>query len=324
MKRRQFICGASAGIALCAGSTTAFSQGGNGIVRIILPFTPGGPLDVIARMLTESMSKTLGRTVIVDNRPGAGGLIGTRILQTAPQDANINLLMTYPGFVALPFMQKNANYDPLKDFVAVAGIAEGPAYVYVSSDVPARNMAEFIAWAKTVPGGVESATSGQGGASHISTLWLAKKTGINFVPVPYKGAGEQLTALIAGDCKIMIVNASQAITSQVAAGKLKLLGVASAKRSPLTPNVPTIAETIPGFVIAGWFGFVGQPKLPATEVASLTHAVKVALQEPGVAEKYAALFTLPNYQTPAEFSATLARSNSFYRDVFNDIGIKPQ
>ena len=230
------------------------------------------------------MALKLGRSAVIDNRPGAAGLIGTRTLQSAPKNGDITILMTYVGFVGLPYLQKAATYNPLKDFTPIAGVANAPGYIYINSAIPAHNIAEFIAWAKTKPEGVESATSGPGGGSHLWTLLLSKRAGINLIPVPYKGTSEMTTALVRGDCKIIITGPSEALNAQVAAGALRIIGVTSAATSPLSPDVPVVANTVPGFVIDGWLGFVGQEGLAAADVDAISAAAKAAVLEPGVRE----------------------------------------
>ena len=243
MKRRQLIQGAAAALACGSLPRIASAQEGR-LLRILLPFNAGGPIDVVARLIAPSMSRTLHRPVIVDNKPGATGLIATRALQQAPGDGSTNIMMTYIAFVGLPYLQKSATYDPIKEFIAVAGVADGPAYVFINASVPARTMAEFIAWGKTQKNGVESATAGPGSGSHLWTMLLAKRTGMNLLPVPYKGSGEMTTSVLTGDCKILIANASEALNAQVRAGKLRMLGVTSDRPSSLTPGVPVIADTV--------------------------------------------------------------------------------
>ena len=294
------------------------------VLRLLLPFTAGGPIDVVARMIAPSMSRTLGRPVVVDNRPGAAGLIATKALQSSPSDGSTSLMMTYIGFVGLPYLQKSATYDPIKDFVPVAGVADGPGYVYINGSVPARNMAEFIAWAKTQPNAVESATSGPGGGSHMWTLLLAKRTGIKLLPVPYKGAGEMTTALITGDCKILIANASEALNAQVRAGKLKMLGVTADRPSALTPGVPAIAETVPGFVIEGWYGLIANKGLPTADLTAFSAAERTAVLEPGIREKLAAMFMEPRYLNSQEFTVAIANTSDFYKRLAADLNLVPQ
>ena len=323
MKRRQLIQGGTAAFAAAILPPFARAEDSR-VLRILLPFTAGGPIDVAARLISPSMSRTLGRPVIVDNRPGAAGLIATRALQSAPNDGSTNVMMTYIAFVGLPYLQKAATYDPLKDFVPVAGVADGPGYIYMNASVPARNMAEFIAWAKTQKNGVESATSGPGGGSHMWTLFLAKRTGTKLLPVPYKGSAEMTTAVLTGDCKILIANASEALNAQVRAGKLRILGVTSDRPSALTPGVPVVADTVKDFVIQGWYGLVGAASLPATDIAAISAAVQKALVEPGVREKFENMFMEPRYMAPTEFAGAIRKTDAFYKQLVADIGVTPQ
>jgi len=321
MQRRHFIQ-----LAAAAASAAIISpvQAQEKILRIVLPYGPGGITDVMTRMLTPSMSKTLNRTILIENKPGAAGLISVRAVQNQPTDGSLSIMAQNIGFIGMPYMQKVANYNALKDFTPIAMLGDGPGYVYVHGSVPATNMAEFIAWAKTQPRGVETATSGPGGGSHTWTLLLAKRAGINLLAVPYKGSAEMTTALITGEAKIMISTATEALNSQVRAGKLRLIGVTSDKPSSLTPGVPVVADTIPGFVISGWISLIGPAGMAQTDVQAISNAVRIALDEPGVKEKFASLFTEVRHEGPAELAVTMGKVDEFYRRVVVDLNIVPQ
>ena len=293
------------------------------LLRIVVPVPAGGNLDAILRPIASSIAKPLNRQVVVDNRPGAAGLIGTRAVQTATPDGS-TLLYHYIGLAGLPFTQKGANYDAAKDFVPVAMLAEGPAYIVVNSNVPARTLSEFIAWAKTINNGVESATSGPGGGSHMWTLLLAKRAGIDLLPVPYKGGAEQAMALVQGDAKILISNMSEALNGQVKAGKLRILAVCSDQISPITPDVPIAKDTVPGFVIAGWMGLFAPAGTPANEISNIAAAVKRAVDEPGFREKCAGLYVDAHFEGPVEFTQTMIKTIEFWRRLVVDLSIAPQ
>jgi len=293
-------------------------------MRIVLPYSPGGIIDVLTRILTPSMSKTLNRTIIVENKPGAAGLVAVRAVQNARPDAGLTVMVQNISFIGMPYMQKIANYDPMKDFTPIAMMGEGPGFIYVHGSVPAKNIAEFIAWAKTQPNGVEAATAGAGGGGHTWTLLLAKKAGINLLAVPYKGGAEMTTALMTGEAKIMISTATEALNGQVRAGKLKLIGVTSDRPSALAPGVPVVADTVPGYVISGWLSFFGQANMAQEDVQSVSKAVQIALAEPGVKERFTGLFAEVRYEGPAELAVSMRKVDEFYQRLVADLGIVPQ
>ena len=313
------------------GSTTAFASGGraawsqenSALMRIVVPFPAGGIIDAMARLVASSMSESLKRLVIIDNRPGAAGLIGTRAVQIAPPDG-VTLLFQYIGLVGLPFTQKGANYNPITDFSPVAMVAEGPAFLVVHHSIPARTVAEFIAYAKTIPSGSESATSGPGGGSHMWTLLFAKKAGINLIPVPYKGGSEQTRAVISGEAKVLISNMSEALNAQVKTGTLRLLAVASEQPSTLTPGLPTIHQTLPGFVVEGWNGLFAPAGTPTSVVDTISASVKKAVEQPAFGEKLSMMYVEARYAGPAEFSKIMVKTTEFWRQVVTDLEITPQ
>jgi len=317
--RRRLLKAAAA--AMAAFRLPAWSE--DKIMRIVLPFPAGGILDVIVRFVAKGIAGPLDRSVFVDNRPGAAGVIGTHIVQTAVPDGS-TLLFQYIGLVGLPFTQKGANYDPIKDFAPIAIVAEGPAYIVINASVPAQNLAEFIAWAKTQPNGVESATSGPGGGSHTWTLLLAKRAGINLLPVPYKGGAEQSMAIIQGDAKVLISNMSDSINAQVKTGKLRILAVCSDSRSSITPEVPLAKDTVPGFVIAGWEGLFAPAGTPKATIDSIAAAVKQVVADPAYREKCLSLYSEPRFEGPAEFARSMIETTAFWKSVVSDLDITPQ
>jgi tripartite-type tricarboxylate transporter receptor subunit TctC len=277
----------------------------------------------MARVVGNSVAKTLGRTVFVENRAGAAGLIGTRALQSAPTDGSTTLLHTFTGFAALPFSQKSANYDPVRDFLPVAAYAVGPAFLLVHSSVPARNVVELIAYVKSAPG-LETATSGPGGWSDIWSAAFAKRANIELLLVPYKGGSEMSTALISGEAKLILSAYNEVFNAHVKSGKLRVLAVTTEQPSSLLPGVPTLQETLPGFVVDGWFGFHAMPSLPAAEAAAISEAIRKAVAEPGVREKLAALYVEPRYQSQAEFARTMAATTEAWRHVTAELKIAPK
>jgi tripartite-type tricarboxylate transporter receptor subunit TctC len=303
---------------------TAAAQDSTKSIRIIVPFPAGGITDVMVRLVGSSVGKTLNRNVVVENRPGAAGTIGTKAALQPGSDGATTLVTTYIGFYGLPFTQKGATYDPVKDFVPVAMMADGPAVVFVHSSVPAKTMQEFLAWAKTQKQGIESATSGPGGGSHTWTLLLAKRAGIELLPVPYKGGAEMTTAMITGEAKLMISTTSEALNSQVKAGKVRILAVASDRPSALLPGVPLASDAVPGFVVEGWYGLHAPAGTSPQEIAAISAAVKKAVDDPMVRERLAGMYLEPRYANPADFQAAGVKTQEFWRRLVADLNIQPQ
>ena len=315
---RSLLALASA-IALAAAATIACAQD-KAVIRIVVPYAAGGQTDIMARLLAPSMAKMLDRTVIVENRPGAAALIATRYVQNAAPDAN-NLLFHNTGFVALPLTQKDAGYDPIKDFAPVSIIGYGPNFLMVHHSVPAKTVAEFIAYVKTLPNGIESANSGIGSSGHISAMLFAKMAGINIVLVPYKGSAETANALIAGDVKMQITATTSALNAQIQAGKVRILGVAAKHPSSLAPGIPIIADTLPGYAIEGWYGLLATAGSPPAEIAKRSDAIKKALEDPEIRAKFAAVYIDAGHVPPAGFANAIVESTAFWKKVVAELNL---
>lgn len=292
-------------------------------LRIVVPYPAGGQADALARALANAMAAPLGRSVIVDNRPGAGGLIGTRAVQSAAADGN-TILFHNSGIVSLPMLQKGANYSVLRDFAPVAYVGTGPNMLMVHQSVPAQTVPEFIAWAKAQGGGVEAANPGIGSGGYLMAKMFEKETGIKLVHVSYKGAAETAHALVGGEVKMQVTTTTDALNAQIKAGKVRILAVASEKPTPLAPGVPTLNQTLPGFSIDGWNGVFAPAGTPANRIAELSSAIKVAMADPEVRRKFMGVYIEPGYQPPEEFARSIERMTTFWRKTIDDLGIQPQ
>ncbi|MCC6203322.1 MAG: tripartite tricarboxylate transporter substrate binding protein [Gammaproteobacteria bacterium] len=323
MHRRTLLRSAAA-TALAAASRTALAQDrGSGVVmRIVVPYAAGGQTDMMARVLAPLLSRTLERNVIVENRPGAAALIGTRAVQTAAPDGN-TLLFHNTGFAALPLLTRGANYDPVKDFTPVATVGNGPNFLIVNGSVPARTLPELIAYAKTQPEGIDSANAGLGSAGHLITQLFAKRAGIKIVHVPYKGSAETANALISGEVKMQLTSPTEVLTQQAKAGKVRFLAVSSRERTVLAPNLPTMAETLPGFVNDGWFGLIATGGSPAAHVKQTADAILKAMAEPEVRERFLQLYIDPKPMDSAQFAAAIQEATEFWKTVISELGIQP-
>jgi tripartite-type tricarboxylate transporter receptor subunit TctC len=273
-------------------------------IRIIVGFAAGGSTDVTARLVAQALSERLGQQVIVDNRPGAGGNIGAEAVAKADPDGYTLLLATNGTLAANPSLFKTLPFDTRKDFAPIALTARIPNVLVVNPSVPANNVAEFIAYAKANPGKLNFGSSGNGTSLHIAGELLNKLAGVNMTHVPYRGGALALTDLLGGRIQLMFEPLVEVI-EQVRAGKVKALGVTTVKRSPLLPDVPTIAETVPGYEITAWNGLLAPAATPPDIVARLNRAVDDALHSRELQEKFAEQGSEPAGGTPAEFGAFL-------------------
>ena len=275
MKRQQFLRTALAA-ALAAGFTGAFAQAyPSKPVTMIIPFPPGGTLDVVGRMLAQKLGQQTGQTFIVDNRPGGAGTIGAIAVQKAAPDG-YTLLFSPSTFTTTPMTMKTASYDAVKDFSPVALVAQAPLAIAVNKNLPITDVKSLIAHAKANPGKMTFAIGSSGSAGHLSTELLRRASGIEYVIVPYKGSAPAYQDLIGGQIDGFI-DPILGSSSYAKAGSLKIVGVTSKARVPTLPDVPTVGETVPGYSFYSWYGLWGPAKMPADVVAKLNAEVNKAL-----------------------------------------------
>jgi tripartite-type tricarboxylate transporter receptor subunit TctC len=254
-------------------------------IRMIVPFPAGGGTDVVARIVAKYLQERLHQTVIVENRGGANGQIGLNALkQSAPDGYTIEVTSDTPMTVN-PWIYKNISYDPLKDFIPVMSLIRLPSMLAIHPSVPAHTVAEFIALAKSKPGAINYGSAGVGNFSHLQMELFAQAAGIRLVHVPYKGTGPLAIGMLGGEVQAGFNNVSTLI-QQTQAGKLIPLAVAELKRMPDLPNVPTIAETIPGFEMAPWVGLVVPAGTAAPIVDKLKDATLAVMQDPVVVKQF--------------------------------------
>jgi tripartite-type tricarboxylate transporter receptor subunit TctC len=284
---------------------TAHAQGfPNRPVRIVVPFAAGGTGDVLMRSLQEPLQRHLGQPVVIENRLGASGSVGTQnVKQSAPD--GYSLIQIGNTTVTTPLLQKGASYDVNKDFTPIALVATTPMVFLLNPAVPANSIAQLIAHAKANPGKLEFSSAGRGSLAHLATESFNQAAGISMVFVPYQGSAQAVTAALSGDVKVALTTPSDAINSFVSSGRLKMIGVSSAKRSPLLPDVPAIAETLPGFDVLAWFGVAAPVGTPPDVVAKLNDAFNKSIAEPAMQAKLKALGMTPNPGSAASFGALL-------------------
>ena len=273
-------------------------------VRLIVGFPAGGPTDIVARIIAQSLSERLGQQVIVENRPGAGSNIATQAVITSPPDG-YTLLLVSPPHAINATLYKKLPYNFLEDIVPVAGLADGPNVMEVHPSVPAKTVAEFIAYAKANPGKISFASAGNGTTIHLSGELFMAMTGVKMLHVPYRGSAPALTDMISGQVQVMFDNLLSSMP-HLQSGALRPLAVSSAKRAETLPDVPTIAETVPGYETGTWGG-VGVPKgTPAEIVEKLNREINTSLADPKIKARFAELGSVPLIVTPQQFGAFLA------------------
>jgi tripartite-type tricarboxylate transporter receptor subunit TctC len=289
-----------------AGAAQAQSNGDRPI-RIVAPFSPGSGVDAISRIYARHMADELRTSIVVENREGAGGMIGSAYAAKQPADGTTLLLATTP-FVVGPISQGNAGYDPLKDFTAVGRMATNPLALTVNPNVPAKTLGELVAYAKAHPGKLTYASSGPGTPSQLEMEYLKSRLGVDIVEIPYKSNAQALTDTIAGRVDMYYTVQSTGL-SNVQAGKLMALGVAARSRTSALPQAPTIAEAgdLPGYEAQVWYGLVVPVGTPADMVQRLNDALVRTARKPEVVEAVKKLGFEPAPSRPAEFTKVMAQ-----------------
>jgi len=272
-------------------------------VRMIVPFPPGGSNDIVARIAAQKLSELTGQQFVVENRGGAGGNIGAEFVANSAPDG-YTLLVHSASHVANAHLHKKLPYDVLKSFTGVTTIARQVGILIVHPALPAKSVKEFVALAKARPGELIYGSASNGSYAHLAMALLSSTAGISLVHVPYKGGGPAATALIAGETQVMLNTIGTHLT-HIQAGRVRALGVASEKRIAQFPDIPAIAETVPGFELTAWVGCFAPAGTPKAVVDALNAALAKTLADPAVAAKLSSQFLDPLYMTPEQFAARL-------------------
>ncbi|MDP2241117.1 MAG: tripartite tricarboxylate transporter substrate binding protein [Burkholderiales bacterium] len=292
-------------------------------IRLVVPYAAGGSTDTVARIVGQRLSERLGQQVVVDNRTGAGTLIGTGIVaQSAPD--GYTLLMATPPLVINPTLYPTVPYVLERDFAPVTNIAASSNLLVVHSALPAKSVRELIALLKAHPGKYNYGSSGIGGASHLAIALFASMAGVEVVHVPYKGGAPAVADLVAGRLDLMMANLTTA-QPHIRAGRLRALGVGTQQRTPLFPEMPTLAESgVPGFEANNWNGMVAPRGTPRAVVDRLHKEVVAVLGEPAIAERLTRAGLDPIGDTPVEFSKYLKAEADKWEKVVKSAGIKAE
>ena len=290
-------------------------------IRLIVPFPPGGPNDVIARTLGQRMSEIIKQPIVVDNRGGQGGVVGTDVVARADPDG-YTIAITSSGALAIsPSMEKVA-YETLKDLAPVTLVAKVPEMLVVATSVPAKDLKELVALAKAQPGKLNFASTGLGGLPDLAGELFKSTAGINIVHVPYRGAAPVVTDLLAQQVQLAFLDVP-AVLAQVNAGTLRAIAVAAPERVPSAPTVPTTAEAgLSGLLAENWYGMVAPAHTPPPIIDALNKAALAAMKDPDVASKLASQGAILSGDTPDQFRAFIASETIKWAKVIKDSGIQ--
>jgi len=314
---------------LCSGlllASLAQAQGGPAAfpsrpVRIVVPFAAGGATDIVARLVGAKLGEVWRQAVVVDNRPGASGAIGSEYVARSPADGYTLVLGGATTHSAGPAVNPKLPYDNIKDFAAVSLITTFPNMLVVHPSVPARTLAEFIAFLKANPNKYNFASTGSGGSVHLAAELFMMMTGTRMTHVPYKGSGQALADLLAGTVQCEFDNMTT-VFPHVQSGKLRALGVAGLERSSAAPSVPAIAETLPGFEANSYVGLLMPAGSPAAIVRQFADETRRVVNQPDVRQKLQELGATPVGSSPEEFAEFLKTDTERWRQVVKSAGIK--
>ncbi len=321
---KTWIAALLASLQLCATTGAAAQESSERIVRIVVPFATGGPTDVLARVLAPILGTSMKRTVIVDNKAGATGSIGAGFVARAPADGDTLLLGTSSIMAASPNLSTKLPYNPLTDFAPLSMVASIESVLVVHPGVPAKTVRELIDYARANPGKLSYASSGVGSTYHLAGELFASLTGTQLTHVPYKGAAPAIQDVLAGHVQLMFDNVSSAIPN-IQAGRVRALGVASLKRYPGLPELPTIAEAgVPGYETTVWLAFFAPAKTPPAVLQKLTSEIQAAVGSPAYRSRLQALEIQPVTSTPEQLTGYLKAELAKWNKVVRDAGIKPE
>ncbi|TAI61717.1 tripartite tricarboxylate transporter substrate binding protein [Bradyrhizobium sp. Leo170] len=322
---KKRLCAVIAALAVGAAFHTAQAQDyPNRPITLVIPFAPGGSTSIVGRGIAEKMSELLGEKIMIDNRPGAGGTVGTKAVAKSDPDG-YTLVLGYTGTLAIgPSLYKKAGYDPRKDFAPIGMIGNAPNSLVVHPSFPAKSVAELIAYAKQNPGKISFGSAGAGTASHITGEYFARSAGISLVHVPYKGTGPALVDLIGGHIPMAFapIPASHA---NVSAGTLRALAVTSSTRSGLLPDVPTIAEAgVPGFDASLYYGLAAPAGTPRPIIDKLNKVLRDALASDEVKRQLGSDGTEITPGSPEDYADFIDKDEKKWAQLVKASGVEPE
>jgi tripartite-type tricarboxylate transporter receptor subunit TctC len=293
-------------------------------IRIIVPFAPGGPNDILARLVGNRLTEAFSQPVIIDNRGGAGGTIGADAGARAPADGYTLTMGGSSNMTVAPSLYAKLSYNPLKDFTPVANVARVPYLLVINPRVPAKTVKDLVAIARAKPGYLNYGSSGVGSMSSLAAEWFNAVAGTRVVHIPFKGTAPALTELMVGSVDLMMADMGLALNHS-RAGKMRAIAVTTPRRSAGAPEIPTVAESgLPGFEMSPWFGIVGPAGLPREIVERLNREINNGLKSPEMLKRFAELGYEPAYGTAEQFAAEIRRDIELYARVIQKAGIKAE
>jgi tripartite-type tricarboxylate transporter receptor subunit TctC len=323
LARRTLIKSAAAALAAAALPRRAAAQEyPSRPVRIVAGFAAGGGVDITARLIGQRLADRLGQSFVIENRPGAGGNIGTEAVVNAAPDGYTLLLSTVPNAVNASLYEK-LNFNFLRDTVPVAGIIRVPMVILLNPQVPATTVPEFIAYAKANPGKLNMASAGNGSAPEMAVELFKMVAGVNLIHIPYRGQGPALTDLLGGDVQVLFATAP-GTSDYIKTGRLRALAVTSALRAEVLPELPTVADFVPGYEASQWYGLSAPKNTPAEIIARLNREINAGIAEPAMKARLAAIGGEPLPGSPAEFGRLIAEETEKWGKVVRAAGIKPE
>jgi tripartite-type tricarboxylate transporter receptor subunit TctC len=292
-------------------------------IRFVVPFPPGGSNDVLSRAVALGLGTQLAQQVVIDNRPGAGAMIGAENVAKSPPDG-YSILNVQGSFATNAAIRRKLPYDPITDFSFVGMMATGPMILIVHPALPVKSLKELLALAKTKPGEINYASTGSGGSNHLATELFRRLAGINIVHVPYKGAVPALTDLLGGHTQLFVTSLPS-VLPQVQAGRLKALAVTGAQRNPFTPGIPTASEAgVPGYVVELWWGIAAPAKTPNDIVNRLAAELLKVLQLPDTKERFAREGAEPVPMSRDAFADFVSKDIARWKQVVRDAGLQQE
>ncbi|MEZ2294989.1 Bug family tripartite tricarboxylate transporter substrate binding protein [Variovorax sp. RCC_210] len=320
--RRLLAAAAATAAALPFAATAAFPDKP---IRLVVPYAAGGPTDAMARILQAPLQQALGgATVIVDNVPGVGGALGAQQVLRAPADGYTLFLGNNGPSAVTPLLQKNAGFDPVKDFVPISMVAKSTMVLAVSADVPATNMSSFLEWAKKTNGKANYASAGVGSLGHLGTELLIKQAGIKMTHVPYKGQAPTLNALLGGEVQVLLTTPTEAMRGQMATGKIKLVGVTSETVSPHDPKADPIGKYVPGYSLYSWFALLAKAGTPPAVVEQLHAAVVKAVASEDVKKRFDSLGVDAESSAPPKVMEYVKQDVARWSVIIREQNIQPE
>lgn len=313
IRRHHFLRGLAAALALGAAMPAALAQSSKPI-RLVVPFPAGGATDLFARTLSQKMGERLGTSIVIDNKPGAGGSLGSDIAAKATADGQTLLFTTTSTHSIGPAIGAKLPYDTVRDFTPIAHVGNAPSIMLVPNSSPAKTVKEWIEYAKKNPGKLNYASSGNGTIVQLTAELFKAQAGVFVTHIPYKGTGLAIPDLVAGQLDVLFDSLPTGMP-HVRDGRLRALAVTTLKRTPLAPDLPPVADTLPGFESSTWFGLYGPKGLPAEVVNRVNTAANQALSDPEVRAKLTTLGIEPVTSTPAQFAKMVADDQAKWKRI---------